>query len=113
VSSPPSAENPYAGQGSVLLDIGGEVGALVVHTHPGMLGTEVEIRPAGGHHDHSHHHLPHVAVLNRPVGGAPVPSLVYPEVVEGRYELCVKGTHNVLLTVDITGGSVTTADLPT
>ena len=110
MSSPLSAENPYAGQGSVLLDIGGDVGALVVHTHPGMLGTEVEIRPAGGHH-HQLHHLPHVAVVNRPVGGALVPSLVYPEVVEGRYELCVKGTHDVLLTVDVTGGSVTTADL--
>ena len=111
MSSPPSAENPYAGQGSVLLDIGGDVGALVVRTHPGMLGTEVEIRPAGGHHHQLHHHLPHVAVVNRPVGGALVPSLVYAEVVEGRYELCVKGTHDVLLTVDVTGGSVTTADL--
>jgi hypothetical protein len=121
VTSRPPAENPYAGQGSVLLDIGGDIGALVVNAPAGMLGTEVEIRPASGHHshhdhshhDHSHHHLPHVAVLNRPVGGALVPSLVYPEVVEGRYELCVKGTHHALLTVDITGGSVTTADLPT
>ena len=112
MSSPPSAENPYAGQGSVLLDIGGDVGALVVHTHPGMLGTEVEIRPAGGHHDQFHHHLPHVAVVNRPVGGALVPSLVYPEVVEGRYELYVKETGLVELTVDVIGGEVSTAVWP-
>jgi hypothetical protein len=96
------------------------------------VGTEVEIRPSGGHerrHGHSHHHhhhdghdhdhrghvhhdghLPHVAVVNRPVCGASVPSLVYPELVEGRYELCLKGTDDVLLAVDVTGGAVTTAE---
>jgi hypothetical protein len=118
-----SSENPYAGQGSVLLDIGGDVGALVVTAPREAVGVEVEIRPAGGHghhhHDgeHSHHHgdvghLPHVAVVNRPVGDALVPSLVYSELVEGRYELCLKGTDDVLLTVDVTGGAVTTATLP-
>ena len=118
-----AAENPYAGQGSVLLDIGGNVGALVVTAPREAVGLEVEIRPAGthGHHhhdhhqdgDHSHHHdpghLPHVAVVNRPVAGDTVPSLVYPELVEGRYELCLKGTDDVLVTVDVTGGAVTTA----
>lgn len=117
---PPSAENPHAGQGSVLLDIGGDVGALVVTAPPGTVGTEVEIRPTGGHerrhghpHHHDHHdhvHLPHVAVVNRPVCGASVPSLVYPELIEGRYELCLKGTDDVLLAVDVTGGAVTTAE---
>lgn len=105
-----SAENPYAGQGSVLLDIGGDVGALVVNAPPDMVGTEVEIRPAGGHR-HAHH-LPHVAVVNRPVGATLVPSLVYPELVEGRYVLCLKGTDDVLLGVDVTGGAVTTAEWP-
>ena len=43
----PSAENPHAGQGSVLLDIGGDVGALVVTMPAEMEGVEVEIRPVG------------------------------------------------------------------
>ena len=40
-------ENPHAGQGSVLLDIGGDIGALVVVAPEWMLGHEVEIAPAG------------------------------------------------------------------
>ena len=71
-------ENPYAGQGPVLLDIGGDVGALVVVMPPETDGLEVELRPAGAtaagataagpttqghrhtdghdHHEHHHHH---------------------------------------------------------
>ena len=40
------AENPHAGQGSVLLDIGGDVGALVLHVHPSWEGAEVSYRRA-------------------------------------------------------------------
>lgn len=133
-------ENPFAGQGAVLLDIGGDVGALVVTTPAEMVGVEVEIRPVGaalhavpdaaGHdhsHDHSHDdshdqghghdhghggHHPHVAVVARPVGGKLVPSLVYPELVEGRYELYVKETDDVELTVAVVGGEVATAEWP-
>ena len=51
-------ENPHAGQGSVLLDIGGDVGALVVTVPPAMVGVEIEIARLGGgeHHDHPHEH---------------------------------------------------------
>ena len=58
-------ENPYAGQGPVLLDIGGDVGALVVVMPADTDGLEVELRPAGAtvagahtleqHHEHHHH----------------------------------------------------------
>lgn len=40
-------ENPYAGQGPVLLDIGGDVGALIVTMPAETEDLEVEIRPAG------------------------------------------------------------------
>ncbi len=63
-------ENPYAGQGPVLLDIGGDVGALIVTMPAEAEGLEVEIRPRGAtaakvagraavphrHHDHDHDH---------------------------------------------------------
>ena len=49
-------ENPHAGQGSVLLDIGGDVGALVVSMPPAMVGVEIEIAPVGGSHEHDHGH---------------------------------------------------------
>jgi len=115
-------ENPFAGQGSVMLDIGGDVGALVVTMPAGMTGVEVEIRPAGGGHangvhhhghDHGHAHHPHVAVVDRPVDDGRVPSLVFPELVEGSYELYEKETDDVRLTVDVRGGEVTAAHWPT
>lgn len=110
-------ENPHAGQGMVLLDIGGDVGALVVTMPASMVGEEVEIRPEGsapvdhGHtHRHGHSHHPHVAVHARPVqGGTRIPSLVFPELTGGRYELYVKGTTDVVLRVEVRGGEVRTA----
>jgi hypothetical protein len=104
----PHEENPWAGQGSVLLDIGGDVGALVVEMPAELVGTEVEIRPVGsgaGHH-------PHVAVVLRPTDGGAVASLVYPELAHGSYELYEKGTGAVELTVEVTGGEVTEAGWP-
>lgn len=111
-----SAENPHAGQGSVLLDIGGDVGALIVSMPAEMEGVEVEIRPFGAPdlpaHAHGHGHYPHVEVVLRPTAEGPVPSLVFPELVEGRYELYVKESHDVELLVDVTGGEVSTAVWP-
>jgi len=116
----PSAENPHAGQGSVLLDIGGDVGALIVTMPAEMEGVEVEIRPLGAPdlppHEHGHGpghgHYPHVEVVLRPTAEGPVPSLVFPELVEGGYELYVKQTHDVELVVGVTGGEVATATWP-
>ena len=122
-----TGENPFAGQGAVLLDIGGDVGALVVTMPGAMVDTEVEIRPVGvahshphgdhhGHHhgDGDHHeHLAHVAVVERPVAGGTVPSLVFGELTAGCYDLFEKGRpHAVALTVDVGGGQVTAAAWP-
>ena len=90
MSTPAEAENAFAGQGSVLLDIGDEVGAVVVAMPEAMVGVEVEIRPAHGHHREHHGHHPHVAVVNRPVAGGRLPSLVFPEVEQGSYGLYLK-----------------------
>ena len=104
----PHPENPHAGQGMVLLDIGGDIGALVVTMPASMVDVEVEIRPEGVTHGHHRH----VGVVARPVAGGAVPSLVYPDLVEGRYELYVIGTGEVRLVVDVTGGEVATAVWP-
>ena len=116
-----SMENPYAGQGSVLLDIGGDVGALVVRMPAALEGAEVEIRPAGPHHvpdhghahgHHPHPHHPHVAVVARPVAGGRVHSLVFPELREGTYVLYRRPNGPVELEVSVTGGAVAEAAWP-
>lgn len=104
-----SHENPYAGQGMVMLDIGGDVGALVVTMPASLLGQEVDIVPAG---TAPAGHVPHVAVVGRPVGGGSVPSLVYPDLVAGDYDLAPKGTREVALTATVRGGEVTTTAWP-
>jgi hypothetical protein len=114
------SENPFAGQGAVMLDIGGDVGALVVTMPSSMVGAEIEIDSVGrihehdhGHdHGHGHHHRAHVAVVDRPVSEGSQPSLVFPELVEGSYELFDKGADHVLLTAEITGGQVTFLEWP-
>ena len=103
-------ENPHAGQGSVLLDIGGDVGALVVVAPESMLGREVEIAPDGEVFDAVHR--PHVAVVRRPVPGGEVASLVFPDLTAGRYALAEKGTTDVRLRVDVRGGEVTSTEWP-
>ena len=122
-------ENPYAGQGPVLIDIGGDVGALVVVIPPETDGLEVELRPAGATaagatHPHHHHHrehspdhshaaaaghaaYPHVGVVARPDGQGVLHSLVYPSVTEGEYELYPLPDGPVVMTASVLGGQVT------
>lgn len=123
-----NSENPWAGQGSVLLDIGGSVGALIVTMPPETEGLEVEIRSADHHHvqghdhevghrsDHSHgdshQHHPHVAVVARPGPSQPVHTLVYPSLEEGRYDLVPMPGDRIALTATARGGEVTWVDWP-
>jgi hypothetical protein len=124
-----AVENPHAGKGSsVLLDIGGDVGALVVGMPAELEGAEIELRPAISssegrhgvlpadehHHGHDHDHgLPHVAVVARPSPeGEIVYSAVFFEVPAGSYELYVRPDGQVRLAVGVIGGRVTDAEWP-
>jgi hypothetical protein len=104
-------ENPWAGHGAVLLDIGGDIGALVVEMPAEMVDVEVEIRPTQGGAAAPMHHR-HVAVVARRVGTRTLPSLVYPELRTGSYQLYEKGTERVAMTAHVKGGSVTQASWP-
>ena len=109
---PAAVENPHAGQGAVLLDIGGDVGALVVWMPTHTVGLEVEIRPAGGVPRPGHQHYPHVAVVPRPTAYGTAPTLVYPSVHEGEYELFPLPAGPAAMTATVSGGSVTRATWP-
>jgi hypothetical protein len=124
------SHNAFAGQGPVVLDIGGDVGALIVAMPASLDGVEIEIRPVGAAHDfvvshdhshersdgHSHGHdhspHPHVAVVARPSGQGLQPSLVFPELVEGDYELYERTDRQVRLQIGVRGGEVTYANWP-
>jgi hypothetical protein len=99
----------------VLLDIGGDVGALVVSMPAHLVGHEVEIRPAGdpGRAGEHRHHYPHVAVVARPHAHGVAHTLVYAAVTQGAYELYPLPDGPATLTVTVTGGAVTRATWPT
>jgi len=101
--------NRHAGQGPVLLDIGGDVGALIVLAPASLAGQEIEIRPVGRP---APAHLPHVAVLGRPTAQGIRHSAVFGELTEGTYELYPRPNGPVALRVTITGGEVCQAQWP-
>ena len=75
---------PPSGDGSVVLDIGRGVGALVVHTAPSLCGLEIEISPAGLH---GHARRTHVVVRERHVAGETSFAAVFPALAAGVYVL--------------------------
>ena len=104
-------DNSSAGQGPVLLDIGGDVGAVVVTAPAGLVGSEIEARPVGVDRPG---HLPHVGVVARPApDGTVVPSAVFGALPAGSYELYERPAGPVRLSVAVTGGAVTEATWPT
>jgi hypothetical protein len=105
-------DNSHAGQGPVVLDIGGDVGALVIVAPASMDGVEIEARPLGWA-GLPHHHVEHVAVLARPLpDGGRVYSAVFAGLTAGTYELYERPAGPVRLTVSVTGGSVADAVWP-
>jgi hypothetical protein len=107
----PHPENPHAGQGPVVLDIGGDVGALVVAMPETMAGVEIEIRPVGASR-RAVAHRSHVGVVGRPVRGRTIWSAVFPVLHAGQYELYERVAGRPQLIVDISGGAVTQVSWP-
>ena len=68
----------------VALDIGGDAGALIVHTDPGMHGVEIEISPSGRDEARSHKQ-----VLERTMEGRPAFTAVFDGLRRDRYTLWV------------------------
>ncbi len=68
----------------VVLDLGGDIGALILHTPAEMLGVEVEISAAGQDDRRSHKD-----VLEREINGRPAYTAVFDNVREGAYTLWI------------------------
>lgn len=94
---------------SVVLDIGGEVGAMVVYLASEPPGAELEARPLSD--DAARFHT---GVHPRDTEAGPVLVAVFPEVRQGTYELLAeKGVPDtsVIAEVTVVGGEVTELDL--
>jgi hypothetical protein len=111
--------------GTVMLDIGGDRGALIIMTGPDLHLAEIELSPVGderahtpvqphdhgdGHaHTHAHPHRTHVAVRERRGPTGIRYAAIYPSLTEGEYTVWdLDGTPRD--TVRITGGEVTQFD---
>jgi hypothetical protein len=88
----------------VVLEIGGELGALVVYTDPELHGREIEISPRG-----EDDHRSHKDVLERSGGGRPAFAAVFDRIEEGTYTLWIDGAPRAR-DVAIHGGTVTELD---
>ena len=88
----------------VVLELGEDVGALIVHTDAALHGTEVEISPASDDECRSHKD-----VLERRLGGEPAFTAVFDGLTEGEYTLWVGGRPRAR-DVRIAGGAVVELD---
>lgn len=88
----------------VVLDVGGDQGALIVYTEADMHGVEVEISPAGADAERQHKE-----VLERSIGGRPAFTAVFDNLGEGHYTLWVDDEPRAR-DVAVTGGEIAELD---
>jgi hypothetical protein len=102
-------ETPYVDEGptdgpadALVLDIGENIGALVLYSEEGCLGREIDLTPAGAPRSH---HM-HTMIRRRRAFSREIIAGVYPALVEGIYT--VWGIDGFSLgEVTIEGGHVT------
>jgi len=93
--------------GSVVLELGPGLGALVLHTPPELDGCEIEISP----HASPHAHRTHSQVRPRHTANGTQHAAVYPGLAAGDYTVW-RDSAVPALTATITGSQVTTAWWP-
>jgi len=88
----------------VVLEIGDDTGALIVHADPEMHGVEVEISPAGSDQRRSHKE-----VLERALNGRPAFTAVFDQLAAGTYTLWIGGEARAR-EVEVPGGAIAQLD---
>ena len=89
---------------SVVLDIGRDLGALIIFTVPELRGREIEVSPRG-----TDAKRVHVEVLERRINGRPVFAAVFPGLRAGDYDVW-NNAPNPSDSVTIVGGEVASVD---
>ena len=93
-----------SGQASVMTDIGGDRGAVVLYVPEELAGLEIEIRPAGAPWDGTH-----TAVRERHLGASVIWAAFFGSLTAGRYEVRVKGDQERNLELRVEAGHVAEA----
>jgi hypothetical protein len=98
-----------SGEGTVVLDVGGDVGAAVIYVPAGLAGHEIEVRPHDGRWAGTH-----TAVRERRVRSGSRYAAVFGSMPAGRYDFRVRHgrAENAALEVDVAGAAVTEARWP-
>jgi hypothetical protein len=110
VGAHPTTEAVLApsGEGTVVLDIGGDTGAVVVHTPARLDGAELEIRPLG-----DVWRGVHTGVRERVLRDGVCFAAVFGALPAGRHQLRVRGTDtDPVLELAVAGGAITEAVWP-
>ena len=92
------------GDRAAVLDIGHDVGALVLYAPEALLGREVELESDDGPATRIH-----TVVRGRQIDGRRLFPAVFPALRAGRYRICA---GQVAALVTVAGGAVTEADWP-
>jgi len=96
---------PPSTDGSVVLDIGGDVGALVLHVDKSLDGVEIDLFGSGSDVPYVHS-----AVRARHLASGTSYAAVYPDLPAGDYVVAAHGSVPPT-TVTITGGRITESGL--
>jgi hypothetical protein len=88
----------------IVLDIGGDIGALIIYTDPDSVGREIELSPKDRRTKRVHNQ-----VHERSFNGMSLFAAVYPDLHAGEYDVWGKEACPTA-TVTITGGAVATLD---
>jgi hypothetical protein len=99
------AEHPPTGpRRSAVLDIGGDVGALILYTPPDLAGAEIDVSPLDQPELRTH-----TQVLERRVNGATIYAALYAALPAGTYRFWDDGPGRQRV-VTVHGGSVAVVD---
>ena len=97
--------------GSVVLDLGADTGALVLHAPPGLDGREIEISPSGDPSGDPSGPRTHSRVRQRRTAAQVQYAAVYPGLPAGEY-IVWRDAATPALTITVTGGCITSARWP-
>jgi hypothetical protein len=95
------------GPGSVVLELGAGIGALILYTPPGLDGAEIEV----SRQDDPAAPRTHSQVRKRPMTTTTAYAALYPSLPAGRYTIW-RDQHRPAATATITSGQVTSCHWP-